>query len=586
MESKANFKVDTKLAALLGENYRSSEQAIKELVDNSWDAEAENVWVYLPAPMTDQPIIVRDDGSGMTQKEVQNEYLVVASDRTTRKGERTAFKNRLVKGRKGIGKFAGLMTANIMKLETMVRGQRTILHITKEEILRSKKDLEKVDLPISVTDCPSTEKGTAITLSNLNQNLSFPNPDRLKQLLILDYGHEKDFKVFVNDEQIGIEDIPGKTFIEETTLPNVGLVKLTFTVSDGKKPLKQSGIAIRVNGKVVGRPEYFGIDESSEIPSKLAKKVYGEIEANGLSADVTADWGAIIENSNAFKQVHEFVKPKLEESIKAEYHSEVNLMRARLQKDVNRQIETLPEYKRKFAENAFERVIRKFYGESEEKIRTVVSVVFDALERNEYWVVLKSIEESDHSDISIFAEALTEFGLVDIALIAQQAQSRLRFLDEVENLISNPKTLEQTVHKALEKNLWVFGNEYSIMSSNKSLSSIITDLINKKYKNEDSRKRPDLFLACDINRRHLLIEFKRPSETIKREHESQALEYRDHLNTVLHNKAIHIMVVGGNIEKTISSQNERNDVQLLSYKDILSNARTLLNWLIKELTTK
>jgi hypothetical protein len=361
---------------------------------------------------------------------------------------------------------------------------------------------------------------------------------------------------------------------------------LTFTISDTKRPLKQSGIAIRVNGKVVGKPDYFGINESSDIPPKLAKKVYGEIEADGLSADVTADWGAVIENSNAFKQVQEFVKPRLEESIKAEYHSEVNLMKARLQKDVNRKIETLPEYKRKFAQIAFERVLGKFYGESEEKISTVVSVVLDAFERNDYWVVLKNIEDADHSDISIFADALSEFGIVDIALIAQQAQSRLRFLDELDKLISNSNTLEQSVHKTLEKNLWVFGSEYSLMSSNKTLSSIIADLINTKDKIADSRKRPDLFLAQDVSRRHLLIEFKRPSETITRAHESQALQYRDHLNAVLHNKLIHIMVIGGRVDKTISSQNERADVELLTYKDVLSNARTNLDWLINELTTR
>ncbi len=261
-------------------------------------------------------------------------------------------------------------------------------------------------------------------------------------------------------------------------------------------------------------------------------------------------------------------------------------MKARLQKDVNRKIETLPEFKRKFAQIAFERVLSKFYGESEEKISTVVSVVLDAFERNEYWVVLKNIENADHSDVSIFADALTEFGLVDIALIAQQAQSRLHFLDEVEKLISDSNTLEKSIHQTLEKNLWVFGSEYSLMSSNRTLSAISTDLINKKYDNAESRKRPDLFLAQDVHRRHLLIEFKRPSETITREHESQALRYRDHLNTILHNKLIHIMVIGGKVDKTISSQNERADVELLSYKDILSNARTSLDWLIKELTTR
>lgn len=35
---KVAFQVNTRLAKLLSENYRSSGRAIKELIDNAWDA--------------------------------------------------------------------------------------------------------------------------------------------------------------------------------------------------------------------------------------------------------------------------------------------------------------------------------------------------------------------------------------------------------------------------------------------------------------------------------------------------------------------------------------------------------------------
>jgi HSP90 family molecular chaperone len=117
----ANFQVDPRLATLLGESYRSTEQALKELVDNAWDADAANVWITLPGAMTLDPIIVRDDGTGMTEREVRQEYLKVARDRRANKGERTPGKRRLVKGRKGIGKFAGLILAEVMTVETSAR---------------------------------------------------------------------------------------------------------------------------------------------------------------------------------------------------------------------------------------------------------------------------------------------------------------------------------------------------------------------------------------------------------------------------------------------------------------------------------
>lgn len=87
--SSAHFRVDPKLTQVLGENYSSSEKALKELIDNAWDAEAREVHVTVPQILTDDPIIVQDNGSGMKTAELETEYLNIASPRFSRKGERT-----------------------------------------------------------------------------------------------------------------------------------------------------------------------------------------------------------------------------------------------------------------------------------------------------------------------------------------------------------------------------------------------------------------------------------------------------------------------------------------------------------------
>ena len=75
MAQSAYFKVDPKLAELLGETYRSIEEAAKELIDNSYDADAENISIVLPDEMMANPqIVISDDGSGMKEKEVRNEF--------------------------------------------------------------------------------------------------------------------------------------------------------------------------------------------------------------------------------------------------------------------------------------------------------------------------------------------------------------------------------------------------------------------------------------------------------------------------------------------------------------------------------
>lgn len=583
MSETANFKVDTRLASILGETYRSTEYALKELVDNTFDADADNVWIDLPKPMTDEPIVIRDDGSGMTKREVENEYLFIANSRFSRKGETTPKYKRRVKGRKGIGKFAGLVVAGLMQVETHARSVKTVLKIDKEKILESKKDLEKVDLDISDSDCSENDKGTTIILSALNQKFTFPNPEKLKQILIIEYGRQDDFNIFVDGQPLDVSDIPGETFIETFTLPELGEVRLKFTVTDGKKPLKYSGIAIRVNGKTIGKPRFFGLKQNEEIPSKLLKCIYGEVEADGLKDDVTADWGAILENSRAFQALYRYVQPKVEFAIKKQYKKEISLQKARLQQRINKELQKLPEHKRAFAEKAIEKVLKQFYNEPEDKVATIISVVLDAFDKDYYWEVMHHIDQAIDSTVTRFADALTEFGLLEMSLITTQAINRNKYLDYLDILATNEATSEMDMHKAIENNLWILGNPYSLMASNETLKKTIETYTNKKFQGERADKRPDLFLSQDYDGKHLLIEFKKPTHTINRDDENQAEKYRDDLRTELGITDIEIMVIGGKVTGTIDTRHIKDGINLLTFNNVIGRARTKLNWLLKEL---
>lgn len=81
MVRHARFQVDSRLAKLLSQEYTSSERALKELVDNAWDADAEEVRIALPSPMSQEPIVIADNGTGMTRMELERHYLFIAADR-------------------------------------------------------------------------------------------------------------------------------------------------------------------------------------------------------------------------------------------------------------------------------------------------------------------------------------------------------------------------------------------------------------------------------------------------------------------------------------------------------------------------
>lgn len=581
MKKTANFKVDTKLAELLGESYRSIEEALKELIDNSYDADATEVNINMPEELDVTPIIeVVDNGSGMIEKEVRNGYLNIASSRLSRKGDRSIERNRKVKGRKGIGKFAGLMVANKMTIETKAKGTKTTLIIDKDELARVEYDLEKVPLPIDVSRCDEKEKGTVITLQGLNQNFYYPNPDRLKEILLRDYGRERDFILSINGEIISVLDLQGKSYEKEIILENGKKATFKYTIAD--KPIKGSGVSMRVGNKIIGRPHDF-LSDDEIIPKKLKSRIYGELICDDLSEDVTADHGAIVENSKLFEAIRDEAGENLKKSVDEVFKVDMKMAKARFKRKINSELAKLPEFKQPFARKALFKTLEKFYGESEERINTVIGVMISAMEKDHYWDIISNIENTGNSDIEKFAESLNYFGLLEMSIFTSQAINRLRFLDEFEILIDDERTLESTVHKAIENNTWILGDGYTVLISDTAMKKAVNESFDKKYKGDREKDRPDLLVGRKYDRSLVLVEFKRPNFTLSRDTERQALEYRDDLNVYAHNQVIEIILLGGKVKQNISSHNERSDVIFRTYKDIIGLARTHLIWLVEEL---
>lgn len=225
--------------------------------------------------------------------------------------------------------------------------------------------------------------------------------------------------------------------------------------------------------------------------------------------------------------------------------------------------------------------MKRFYGESEEKVETVASVILDAFEKDEYWLVLKQIDESKGGDVETFASALKVFGLLDMALMANQAKSRLKVLDHLDDLVRNAATLEKNVHSVIERNLWVLGYDHSLISSNKTLARTIEEYTAAHFTGERASKRPDLFLAQNFRGGFLLIEFKRPSKEIDRQDQRQAQEYRDDLESKF--GQIEILLLGKGRDESATAKNDPPGLQVFDYEALISSARTQLDWLLDEL---
>ncbi len=577
------FQVDSRLATLLSQEYPSSERALKELLDNAWDADAERVAIVLPKPLSGDPIVIQDDGTGMTEEELRRHYLSIAADRRSRRGERTAGKNRLVKGRKGIGKFSGLMAAAVMTLETRARGHLCRITLRLDDLSRV-EDIEQLNIGLQSEACGPELHGTTITLSDLHQGLAYPDANRLRQILLQDYGRQDDFAITIDGKRLDVDDISGSYSEQERLLPSAGKVKLRFAISDGKSGLRQPGITLRVDGKAVGRPGFFGLDQRDDFPSKLLRKLYGEIDADGLRDHITAGWDAAVENSELLKEVEGYVQPILREAYEQQYRREIQLAQARLQRAILTRLSALPEHKRVFADRAIKRILDKYYGEPESKVEPVVNVLLEAMERSDYRILLEHIAEATRGDVAGVAERLDEFGLAEMAFLVQQATARQVFLDQLDALARDTATTEAVLHKALERNLWVFGPEYSLFSSNSTLRRQVEDVLGKTYTGDKADKRPDLLLNENLGGQYLLIEFKRPSHALNHDDYVQAIGYRHELAKYL-GSPIQVLLVGGSRSSDFPTDNREPHVEARIFGQVISTARRQIEWLLRTAET-
>lgn len=576
------FGVSPRLAVMLGESYRTAEQALKELVDNAWDADSPSVDISLPSVVgKESKVVIADAGEGMSPTQVRSEYLRIARDRRKDRGARTAKLKRQVKGRKGVGKFAGIIIAEVMEVETRQAGKLSKFTIDRKRLEDSPGDIVEINVPIEELTCQPGEVGTTITLSFLAQSINFPTAESLRHALAPDYGREEMFEIRINGTRLDHLQMSGHKAVEMLAVPGSKPVAAEFIISDRKLPKAVQGIVVKVMGKIVGPARFFGLDQDETVPPRLLQQVSGVLNADDLEDEAArTGWTDLNESEKKVQAVFAAAGAYLKEQLRFAYQAQMSAAHARFMKKYKARLGELPEHKREYAKQQILQIVTRFLGRDDRAIE-VIELMLRGLEQDDYWTVLKALIDAKSGDIATIAEALASFGIVDLALVARTASARLASLDAMRKLI-NDETLEATMHAAVEQNLWIFGSEFMLLSSNEQLQSIIPKALSARLKARgDDKKRPDLLLLNRFKGRHLLIEFKRPSDTVNWQDKAQAEDYRGLL--LSHVSPIDIIVIGGKRIKEMQQVPEGGSIYMLTYTELVAHADAELRWLIDEL---
>ena len=215
--NKFTFNISLSVLNHLGRNlYRSFITVLGEAISNSWDAEADNVWIYLNRE--ENYLVIKDDGNGMSDNDFQSKFLKIGYSKRKDGDNKTPNKNRPFIGRKGIGKLALLSCAERISIISKTTSTEFVGGIIdnsgldqaiEDDLIPEEYPLETVDKSIFNEYSANLDKGTIIYFDQIQDGIK-NTEEYLKKVIALFFRFsllDENFNIFFNGEPITIDNL-------------------------------------------------------------------------------------------------------------------------------------------------------------------------------------------------------------------------------------------------------------------------------------------------------------------------------------------------------------------------------------------
>lgn len=215
-----------------------------------------------------------------------------------------------------------------------------------------------------------------------------------------------------------------------------------------------------------------------------------------------------------------------------------------------------------------------------EVIKTIGETISKSGERLKlaFKEVVEKISKVDAKGLQELSDLMEKMSLLQITSLTNLIKNRLDTIETFEQLIQDDKTYEintdKSMHRILEKSMWVLDEHYWIVQSNKSLRTFIGNEILKLDK-KHAMKRPD-FACVSHGNKLIIVEIKRPSIELKKKELDQAELYHLIINKYRGTKynSIEIYLVGNKISSEAREIVEmRKGVTIKTYSELIEDCR-------------
>ena len=555
--------------------------AFAELVANSWDAGATRVDITIP-DKKGEPIIIEDNGSGMSDEEFRSRWMVIAYNRVDHQGEHIEFVasdntriKRIAYGRNGVGRHSLVCFDDCYYIETWKDGCSSKYTIA----------VSGGDSAFSIENFSQTLKNGYGTRIIVNAIKHFPDSLSISKTLGYKFMFDPQFEIYVNGMRVEYHNSlsPDKEDVINTRYGDIQIS--IYRIPEGEKATSNNGIAIWVNGRLVGRPSWtIGEYKIEDARRKFALKHVIIVKADFLIDDIAYDWTGFRKTEHvqeANKKLTAYLRKYRIEYYKGKT-TEVRDEALRSNKEAIRFLSIPAVYSLK---QFFDTYLEQKPEVEIDELNIIISSLINVLS-NEYGLsLLSKLSAMSDSDIANLDKILDEWSVSDIKTVLDEINARIAVIDAIQKLCSDPKTDElHILHPLISQARWLFGIEYDNpnYTFNRRLSTVMKELLDGELKEDTTinwNKRPDLVIASDHTvsatcieeidengiscvERILIIELKKGGFKIGRDEIGQAEGYIESIykgNKLNATPKIKAFVIGDSVDPSTSHHKKQED---------------------------
>lgn len=534
--------------------YSGAVPAIAELISNSYDAMARNVWITIPtgkAIAQSDEIVVKDDGYGMSFSDCNTLYLTVGRDRRASQSEWTRPYNglsaRRVQGRKGIGKLAGFGISDWIDVRSINDGEVQHFAMDFEVLTKSSSFADQEGYkPETLADdgkkaSESEGTGTTVTLSRLKIRRSINEVEfkrsLARRLLVLD----EDFTVHINGSPISRREIPFQFRFpasvgswETTDLPNgeqiqwwAGFVANTIPEEEHR------GFVIYVRGKLAQTPWFF--DLSGGVWGQHGMQyLTGEVQADFLDGSVdliATDRGTVRWEDPTAAPLKSWGQRTVRDLLEkwTDHRREAKSKSPKVKMFLE-QAERLPERERGIFKSVVDRIcaIPQLDKDREGKdiADELVEFAYSAITNRTFLDAIRRLNAASPSDVDAFSEVLSEWDIIEAVNTAQLVKGRVEIILKFEQMIRDKVPEKPDMQDYVKEHPWLIDPKWAMLAHEKTLDKLVVEEFGlESSKDEEGRLRLDFFCLGDKYMTAHIVETKRPGALVGRDEFDKLRDY-------------------------------------------------------------